>query len=66
MITRRDAVLVMLLVEMQLNKVMDAVCFFSLFMKNIVLSERMVMRSLVRNGKRSGSRGAVVLEGESV
>lgn len=40
--------------------------FFSLFMKNNVLSERMVLRSLVRNGKRSGSRGAVVLEGESV
>lgn len=37
-----------------------------MLIKIMAISEGTVLRSLVRNGERSGSRGAVVLEGESI
>lgn len=41
-------------------------CVKERLIKIMAISEGTVLRSLVRNGERSGSRGAVVLEGESI
>lgn len=50
------------------SKISDGCCFFlmEMLIKIMAISEGTMLRSLVRNGERSGSRGAVVLEGESI